>query len=95
MVAYVQSWLGDPANNFGWLLQGNETEDRTAKRFDTKENPTEGNRPVLSIEFIPSQETPTPTSTPTATKTPSPTPTATATPMMNEIYLPLVFKSHP
>lgn len=51
MVADVQAWLDDPATNFGWLLFGNETTIRTTKRFDSKDDPVEDNRPVLAIQF--------------------------------------------
>ena len=50
MVADVQGWLDVPADNFGWLLMGNEAAGSTAKRFDTKES-TQG--PVLTIDFEP------------------------------------------
>ncbi len=53
MVADVQSWLDDPANNFGWLLLGTESISSTAKRFDSRENPTVANRPVLTVTFLP------------------------------------------
>ncbi|MCG8409587.1 MAG: CHRD domain-containing protein [Phycisphaerales bacterium] len=53
MVADVQSWLDDPANNFGWMLIGNEINAPTAKRFDTKENPSVTVRPRLTIDFTP------------------------------------------
>ena len=51
LVADVQRWLDDPASNFGWLLQGDESKSRTAKRFDTKENAVETNRKVLLVEY--------------------------------------------
>ena len=51
MLADVQGWLDDPSTNFGWLLLGNESGTRTTKRFDSKDNPTEANRPALTIEF--------------------------------------------
>ena len=51
MVADVQAWLDDASSNFGWLLMGNETENQTTKRFDSKENPEEANRPSLTIEY--------------------------------------------
>ncbi|MCZ6788654.1 MAG: DNRLRE domain-containing protein [Chloroflexi bacterium] len=51
MVADVQGWLDDPSSNYGWLLKGNETTKRTAKRFDSREHPTAANQPVLAIEF--------------------------------------------
>jgi hypothetical protein len=50
MIADVQSWLDNPANNFGWLVLGDETEAATAKRFDTRES---ASPPILTIEFIP------------------------------------------
>lgn len=52
MVADVQEWLDDPSTNFGWLLLGNENTNRTTKRFDSKENNVELNRPVLVVTFI-------------------------------------------
>ena len=51
LVADVQSWLDDPAANFGWLLLGDESKPRTAKRFDSKENETSANRPTLTVEY--------------------------------------------
>lgn len=51
MVADVQQWLNSPSMNFGWLLLGNESTARTAKRFDTKEHPTSANRPRLTITY--------------------------------------------
>jgi hypothetical protein len=48
----VQAWIDTPADNFGWLLLGNETT-TSAKRFDSRENPTEANRPVLVITYEP------------------------------------------
>ncbi len=51
MVADVQGWLDDPSSNFGWLLVGNERENGTVKRFDSKENPVAERSPSLTIEF--------------------------------------------
>jgi hypothetical protein len=51
MIADVQSWLDDPAADFGWLIRGDESATRTAKRFDSREHPTVGNQPTLTIEF--------------------------------------------
>jgi len=76
MVADVQSWLDNPASNFGWLVLGDESTSPTAKRFDTRES---ASPPVLTIDYVPAS-TPTPTPTPTATFTPTPMPTATHTP---------------
>lgn len=38
MVADVQSWLNSPSQNFGWIVQGDETQVETAKRFATRES---------------------------------------------------------
>jgi len=84
MVADVQSWIADPASNFGWLIAGNEGSGQTAQRFLTGESAS--NRPQLTVTYTVSGGTPTPTPTttptptPTASPTPSPTPTATASP---------------
>ena len=51
MVADVQAWLDDPSTNFGWLLKGNEDMQPTAKRFDSRQNGTAGNRPELLVEY--------------------------------------------
>ena len=48
MRADVQSWLDDPASNFGWLVLGDESEIATAKRFDTRES---ASPPVLTINL--------------------------------------------
>ena len=52
MVADVQGWVDDPASNFGWLLKGNESQGRTAKRFDSKENASDSSRPTLTVEYV-------------------------------------------
>ncbi len=50
-VADVQGWLDDPGSNFGWLMIGNEADDATAKRFNSRENPAAETRPQLIIDF--------------------------------------------
>src|SRR5213596_603445 len=57
MVVDVQSWLDNPASNFGWLVLGDESTSPTAKRFDTRES---ASPPVLTIDYVPAS-TPTPT----------------------------------
>jgi hypothetical protein len=64
MRADVQSWLDDPANNFGWLVLGDESEIETAKRFDTRES---ASPPVLTIQYRPPGPRPTPTPRPRPT----------------------------
>lgn len=51
MTADVQSWLDQPATNFGWLLQGDESVGGTAKRFDSRQNLTSEFQPALTINF--------------------------------------------
>lgn len=46
--ADVQSWVDATASNFGWLLQGDETT-VSAKRFDSRTNPTAANHPKLIV----------------------------------------------
>jgi hypothetical protein len=63
MVADVQSWLDNPASNFGWLVLGDESTSITSKRFDTRES---ASPPVLTIQFIPGPRVlPTPRPRPT------------------------------
>jgi hypothetical protein len=61
MRADVQSWLDDPASNFGWLVLGDESEILTAKRFDTRES---ASPPVLTVIYRPAGPRPTPTPRP-------------------------------
>src|SRR5262245_36144961 len=53
MVADVQGWLNSSGTNFGWVLIGNESASATAKQFDSRENTTASNRPVLTVTFSP------------------------------------------
>ena len=57
MVLDVQEWLIAPANNFGWIIRGNETLPRTAKRIDSRHNPTADNQPLLIVEYQPELKT--------------------------------------
>jgi hypothetical protein len=68
MVADVQSWLDDPASNFGWLVLGDETTTATAKRFDTRESATP---PMLMIQYT---SGPRPLPTPRPRPSPAPRP---------------------
>jgi len=53
MVADVQGWLNAPETSFGWLVMGNETGDRTSKKFVSKDSPDVPARPRLTIEYLP------------------------------------------
>ena len=58
MVADVQAWLDDPANNFGWAVIGNETTPQQIRRFDTHESALPAWRPNLVITFEPPSTNP-------------------------------------
>lgn len=48
----VQRWVNYPSENFGWLMQGDETFAPSAKRFDTREHPDPLVRPSLTINYL-------------------------------------------
>ncbi len=52
LISDVQAWLDNPANNYGWLLLGDESTTRTVKRFDSRENLIPCNRPILTVEYV-------------------------------------------
>ena len=62
MVTDVQSWVDNPASNFGWLVLGDESTSITSKRFDTRES---ASPPVLTIQYISPRVLPTPRPRPT------------------------------
>jgi hypothetical protein len=78
MVADVQSWLNDPATNFGWLVLGDESEIATSKRFDTRES---ANPPVLTIEYTPPVKASAPRGVTAFCARPTPTPRSRPTPL--------------
>lgn len=51
MVIDVQSWLDMSATNFGWLIKGVESTNRTARRFDSREHSTVENWPKLTVDI--------------------------------------------
>jgi len=54
MIADVQSWLDDPANNFGWILRHAEEATRgSARRISSRERLSKSQRPVLEITYTP------------------------------------------
>ncbi len=81
----VQGWVDNPAQNFGLLLLGDESQTQHERGFwsdncsDTTCGSRPGLRPRLDIQYTsPPTRTSTPTSTPT--RTPTQTPTSTRTP---------------
>ncbi len=52
MVADAQLWLDQPSTNFGWIIIGDEAENKTAKRFDSREI-TGDTQPQLTVNYTP------------------------------------------
>jgi hypothetical protein len=53
LVADVQAWVNDPSIDFGWALVDGEATLASAKRFNSRTNPTAASRPVLIVEYTP------------------------------------------
>lgn len=53
LIEDVQLWLNDPSVNHGWMLLGDESQDPTAKRWNSRTNSDEATRPLLTIEYAP------------------------------------------
>jgi hypothetical protein len=51
LVRDLQQWANRPDSNFGWLLKSDESTTFQAKRFESRENPVVGNRPVLTVTY--------------------------------------------
>lgn len=51
MIADIQSWLDDPAGNFGWAITGNEPVAQSVKALASRENAVLEHRPQLTIDF--------------------------------------------
>ncbi len=47
----VASWFTTPSQNYGWMIQGDESATGTSIRFGTRENVVESDRPALVIHF--------------------------------------------
>ena len=55
LVADVQSWVDNPATNFGWLLKrAVETQSASIIRFNTRHSLVADRRPQLVVDFTPS-----------------------------------------
>lgn len=52
----VQGWLDAPETNFGWILVGDESVSRSAKRFASSEASLADLRPTLRLEITPVPE---------------------------------------
>ncbi len=50
LIADVNAWIATPAQNFGWMLRGDETAN-SVKRFFSGEDSTVSNRPKLTIAY--------------------------------------------
>jgi hypothetical protein len=51
LVADVQGWLNEADTNFGFLIRGNETIARTARKFASRESLTITSRPMLVVQY--------------------------------------------
>lgn len=56
LVSDVQAWLDTPEANFGWILVGDESVSRSAKRFGSSEISAASLRPTLMLEIAPIPE---------------------------------------
>lgn len=55
LISDVQSWLDQPASNFGWMMMTqDETANFSARRFASREDPFRA--PILEIDFTPVPE---------------------------------------
>ena len=65
LVEDVNHWLSNPSNNFGWLVMGDETANRSALRFASRQHADATARPLLRVfytataTFVESSEQPT------------------------------------
>lgn len=50
LAADVQDMAANPSTNFGWMIRGDESLSKTAKKFSTREDVAE-NRPRLEVRF--------------------------------------------
>jgi len=53
MASDVQGWLDAPSTSDGWLVKGNESQIKTAKRFGSRQAGNANRQPKLSIDFTP------------------------------------------
>ncbi len=53
MTADVQAWLDTPAQDFGWVIVGDETVSGNALSFGSREQASAADRPQLLVEYVP------------------------------------------
>ena len=54
MVADVQHWVNNPADNFGWILMCDlEQLEKSKRQFGSRESATAANWPRLDVQFTP------------------------------------------
>jgi len=53
LVADVNAWRASPALNHGWIVIGEERENYTARRFDSRETGSSFSRPQLQLTLAP------------------------------------------
>lgn len=58
LVTDVQSWVNQPSQNFGWMLRGDESVERTSKRFDSRQSSNASTKPQLIVTFTPPASNP-------------------------------------
>ncbi|MCP4886973.1 MAG: DNRLRE domain-containing protein [Planctomycetaceae bacterium] len=46
----VSNWLADADSNFGWIILGDEEDDRTIRKFDSRDAPDASKHPKLIVE---------------------------------------------
>jgi len=63
LVADLQSWVDNPAGNYGWIVIGDEENTMNARRLLSRENSDPG-RPELTVEFTPVVVLPEPVTVP-------------------------------
>lgn len=54
----IESWLAQPAQNFGWCVIGDEGTPSSARRLDSRQSTTAAARPFLQISYFPPASAP-------------------------------------
>lgn len=53
LVADVQAWVNSPAQNYGWVMVGNEATLESAKRFESRESGDVTRHPTITVTYSP------------------------------------------